>query len=221
VPIQPGVLSALGMLLTDIKYTDVVTRLLDTHTASAEAFGEIYAGLEKNLRAELSGEGMDAGAIRFDRTCDMRYRGQAYEINVPVPDAAPDKLVGAMSDAFHAKHRSMYGQAAEGDPVEFVNYRVTGVGVIKKPELKPLADEPAAGSAEKGARQAYFPGIGWAETPRFERSALRPGATIEGPALVEEAGATVVLFPGHVLTVDGFGNMTIKVPGRRSERSVQ
>jgi N-methylhydantoinase A len=115
----------------------------------------------------------------------------------------------------------MYGQAAEGDPVEFVNYRVTGVGVIKKPDLKPLGDMAAGESAEKGTRQAYFPGIGWAETPRYERSALRPGAKIEGPALVEEAGATVVLFPGHALTVDGFGNMAIKVQGRRSERSAQ
>jgi N-methylhydantoinase A len=221
VPIQPGVLSALGMLLTDIKYTDVVTRLMDTDTASAEAFEEIYAGLEAKLQVELSGEGMDAGAIRFDRTCDMRYRGQAYEINVPLPDTSPEKLVDAMADAFHAMHRSMYGQAAEGDPVEFVNYRVTGVGVIKKPDLKPLGDMAAGESAEKGTRQAYFPGIGWAETPRYERSALRPGAKIEGPALVEEAGATVVLFPGHALTVDGFGNMAIKVQGRRSERSAQ
>lgn len=214
VPIQPGVLSALGMLLTDIKYTDVVTRLMDTETASAETFEEIYAGLEANLQKELSGEGMAAGAIRFDRTCDMRYRGQAYEINVPLPDAAPDALVEAMADAFHALHRSLYGQAAEGDPVEFVNYRVTGVGVMKKPDLKPLDGKANGESAPKGARRAYFPGIGWAETPTYERSTLAPGATIAGPALVEEAGATVVLFPGHDLTVDGFGNMTIKVPGR-------
>ena len=210
VPIEPGVLSALGMLLTDVKYTDVVTRLMDTDTASAAAFGEIFEALERNLHRELSGEWMEADAIRFERSCDMRYRGQAYEINVPVPEDAADRLVAAMTDAFDALHRSLYGQAAEGDPVEFVNYRVTGIGAIRKPELRPCE----AGSrrpAPKGVRRACFPVAGWIETPVFERAGLGPGAVLSGPALIEEPGATAVLFPGHRLDVDRLGNMTIEV----------
>ena len=210
VPIEPGVLSALGMLLTDVKYTDVVTRLMDTDTASAAAFGEIFEALERNLHRELSGEGMEADAIRFERSCDMRYRGQAYEINVPVPEVAADRLVAVMTDAFDALHRSLYGQAAEGDPVEFVNYRVTGIGAIRKPELRPCE----AGSrrpAPKGVRRACFPVAGWVETPVFERAGLGPGAVLSGPALIEEPGATAVLFPGHRLDVDRLGNMTIEV----------
>ena len=210
VPIEPGVLSALGMLLTDVKYTDVVTRLMDTDTASAAAFGEIFEALERNLHRELSGEGMEADAIRFERSCDMRYRGQAYEINVPVPEVAADRLVAVMTDAFDALHRSLYGQAAEGDPVEFVNYRVTGIGAIRKPELKPCE----AGSrrpAPKGVRRACFPVAGWVETPVFERAGLGSGTVLSGPALIEEPGATAVLFPGHRLDVDRLGNMTIEV----------
>ncbi|MDD9982198.1 MAG: hydantoinase/oxoprolinase family protein [Gammaproteobacteria bacterium] len=210
VPIEPGVLSAFGMLLTDVKYTDVVTRLMDTDTASAADFEEIYQGLERNLHRELSGEGIDAGAARFERSCDMRYRGQAYEVNVPVPEAAEDGLVAAMTDAFHARHRGLYGQAAEGDPVEFVNYRVTGIGVIRKPELKPR-EGGIRQVAPKGVRRACFPRVGWIETPVFERADLAPGAELSGPALVGEPGATVVLFPGHRLAVDRLGNMAVRV----------
>ena len=209
VPVEPGVLSALGMLLSDVKHTDVATRLMDTDTAEAAVFERIYEGLERNLHRELDGEGMDADAIRFERSCDMRYRGQAYEINVPVPGVAAHGLVAAMTGAFHALHRSLYGQAAEGDPVEFVNYRVTGIGVIRKPELK--AREDGERRAEpSGVRRACFPGTGRIETPVFERADLAPGAALAGPALIEEPGATVVLFPGHRLTVDRLGNLAVR-----------
>ena len=209
IPVEPAVLSALGMLLTDVKHTDVVTRLMDTDTAAAAAFERIYERLEGNLRRKLGGDGMTADAVRFERSCDMRYRGQAYEISVPVPEVAADGPVAAMTDAFHALHRSLYGQAAEGDPVEFVNYRVTGVGVIRKPALKAL--EVGKRRAEpSGVRRACFPGTGRFETPVFGRSALSPGATLSGPALIEEPGATVVLFPDHGLTVDRLGNIMVR-----------
>ena len=216
VPIEPGVLSALGMLLSDVKYTGVATRLMDSATATAASLEPIYEALERDLRRELGGEGMDPDAIRFERSCDMRYRGQAYEINVPVPEVAAHAMVAAMTGAFHARHRSLYGQAAEGDPVEFVNYRVTGIGAIRRPELKPREGGPGR-ALPKGVRRACFPGAGWVETPVFGRADLAPGAGLSGPALVEEPGATAVVFPGHRLEVDPLGNMTIRVHPRGGE----
>ena len=213
VPIEPGVLSALGMLLTDVKYTDVVTRLMDSDTATAAAFERIYQELERNLHREIGGEGADVDGVRFERSCDMRYRGQAYEINVPVPAGAADGMVGAMIRAFHERHRSLYGQAAEGDPVEFVNYRVTGVGAIRKPEPRPLEDAPRR-ALPSGVRRACFPGVGRVEVPVFERAGLAPGAGLSGPALIEEPGATVVLFPGHRLEVDRLGSLTVRAGTR-------
>ena len=230
VPTEPGVLSALGMLLSDVKYTDVVTRLMDTDTVSVTALERIYATLEGNLRRELGAEGMDDDAVRFERSCDMRYRGQAYEINVPAPrfetdhhmDA--DRRIEAMTGAFHALHRSLYGQAAEGDPVEFVSYRVTGIGAMRKPARKPRdggASEAVPDAIPRGVRRACFPGSGWTDTPVFERAALTPGAELSGPALIEEPGTTVVLFPGHGLGVDRLGNMTIRVARRGSREGVR
>ena len=215
-PIEPGVLSALGMLLSDVKYTGVATRLMDTATVTAASLEPIYEALERDLRRELGGEGMDPDAIRFERSCDMRYRGQAYEINVPVPEVAAHAMVAAMTGAFHARHRSLYGQAAEGDPVEFVNYRVTGIGAIRRPELKPREGGPGR-ALPKGVRRACFPGAGWVETPVFGRADLAPGTGLSGPALVEEPGATAVVFPGHRLEVDPLGNMTIRVHPRGGE----
>ena len=216
VPIEPGVLSALGMLLSDVKYTGVATRLMDTATVTAASLEPIYEALERDLRRELGGEGMDPDAIRFERSCDMRYRGQAYEINVPVPEVAAHAMVAAMTGAFHARHRSLYGQAAEGDPVEFVNYRVTGIGAIRRPELKPREGGPGR-ALPKGVRRACFPGAGWVETPVFGRADLAAGTGLWGPALVEEPGATAVVFPGHRLEVDPLGNMTIRVHPRGGE----
>ena len=213
VPIEPGVLSALGMLLTDVKYTDVVTRLMDSDTASAAAFERIYEALERNLHREIGGEGTDADAIRFERSCDMRYRGQAYEINVPVHEGAAHGMVGAMTRAFHERHRSLYGQAAEGDPVEFVNYRVTGIGTIRKPVPRPREDASRR-ALPGGVRRACFPGVGRVEAPVFERAGLTPGTGLAGPALIEEPGATVVLFPGHRLEVDRLGNLTVRTDTR-------
>ena len=161
---------------------------------------------------------MDADAIRFERSCDMRYRGQAYEINVPVPEVSAHGLVAAMTGAFHALHRTLYGQAAEGDPVEFVNCRVTGIGAIRKPELRPR-DGGARRAAPSGVRPACFPGVGRIGTPVFARADLAPGAGLSGPALVEEPGATVVLFPGHRLHVDQVGNMTVRAGPRGREEA--
>ena len=213
VPIEPGVLSALGMLLSDVKYTDVVTRLMDSDTATAPAFERIYGALERNLRLEIGAEGADVDGIRFERSCDMRYRGQAYEINVPVPAGAAHGMVGAMTRAFHERHRSLYGQAAAGDPVEFVNYRVTGIGAIRKPEPRPLADTSRR-ALPSGVRRACFPGVGRVEAPVFERAGLTPGTELAGPALIEEPGATVVLFPGHRLEVDRLGNLSVRTGTR-------
>ena len=218
IPAEPGVLSALGMLLTDVKYTDVMTRLMDTETASAAALDRIYESLERNLGRELDGEGLGADAVRFERSCDMRYRGQAYEINVPVPGVAADGRVAAMTDAFHVLHRSLYGQAAEGDPVEFVNYRVTAIGEIRKAEPR-RCDVGTGGTVPTRVRRACFPRVGRIETPVFERADLAPGVELSGPALVEEPGATVVLFPGHHLVVDHLGNLTVRVSQDRRGRA--
>ncbi len=216
VPVHPSVLSALGMLMTDVKYTQVLTRVVAAAEADGAALGRIYGELEARLAEALHTEGIPADRIVLERSCDMRYHGQAYEVNVPVSAAgAGDGMnLGALVARFHAEHRRSYGQADEREPVELVNFRVTGLGVVTKarPRARPPGG-PLEAPAPKGEREAYFgQGAGWLRCPVFERRALGAGGEIAGPALVEEPGATVVLYPGHRATADAFGNLHVTIP---------
>jgi N-methylhydantoinase A len=141
----------------------------------------------------------------------MRYHGQAYEVNVPASGGVD--LAGLVA-RFHAEHRRSYGQADEREPVELVNFRVTGVGIVTK---APLAARPGGSQAPapKGERAAYFGGeTGWRRCPVFERDGLGAGAEVAGPALVEEPGATIVLYPGHRARVDALGNLLVTASSR-------
>ncbi|HSD77091.1 MAG TPA: hydantoinase/oxoprolinase family protein, partial [Solirubrobacteraceae bacterium] len=213
VPVHPSVLSALGMLMTDVKYTRVATRVLAARDADDGAVEVLFRDLETGLVHALRAEGIADDRMRLERSCDMRYHGQAYEVNVP---AARGLDVAALVARFHAEHRTVYGQADEREPVELVNFRVTGVGLVPKARLAP---RPAAGGPEravpKGERRAYFgAGRGWLACPVFERPGLGAGVSLVGPALVEEPGATIVLQPGHRAVVDALGNLLVTVPGR-------
>jgi N-methylhydantoinase A len=212
VPVHPSVLSALGMLMTDVKYTRVTTRVLAAREAQGPAVEGLYRDLEAGLAAALRAEGIPPERMLLERACDMRYHGQAYEVHVPVAAGPAD--VAALVAAFHAEHRRSYGQADEREPVELVNFRVTGVGLVTKARLRPrAAGAPAGAPAPKGERPAYFgAAAGWLRCPVFEREALGIGAELRGPALVEEPGATVVLYPGHRAAADTFGNLHITVP---------
>jgi N-methylhydantoinase A len=215
VPVYPSVLSALGMLMTDVKYTQVLTRLTPAAAADGETIAALYRDLEARLTAALREEGIPPARMLLERSCDMRYHGQAYEVNVPVatgPAGGPLD-VATLVARFHAEHRNSYGQADEREPVELVNFRVTGVGLVAKATLAPrAATEPGGPAVPKGERRAYFGGgAGWLPCPVFERTALGPGTELAGPALVEEAGATIVVYPGHHAVTDALGNLHITV----------
>jgi N-methylhydantoinase A len=211
VPVHPGVLSALGMLMTDVKDTRVLTRVVAAARAEAPAIERTYRDLEADLAGALASDGIAPDRLRLERSCDMRYHGQAYEVNVPAP--AGLDLAGLVG-RFHAEHRRSYGQADEREPVELVNFRVTGIGVVAKAHLAPRPGGSAR-PAPKGERDAYFGReTGWRRCPVFERDGLGAGAQLAGPALVEEPGATIVLYPGHRAVADPLGNLLVTVTSR-------
>jgi N-methylhydantoinase A len=218
VPVHPSVLSALGMLMTDLKLTQVVTRLVAAERADGGSLARLYADLEQRLVDALRADGVPPEGILLERSCDMRYHGQAYEVNVPVPGGGGSDgvAVGALVARFHEEHRRSYGQAAEREPVELVNFRVTGLGVVPKAALRPRPTDGAGQVPEpKGEREVYFGGeAGARRCPVFARDGLATGVAIAGPALVEEPGATVVLYPGHRARVDPYGNLHVTVPAR-------
>ena len=207
VPRDPGNLSAFGLLTVDVK-NDYVQTLVARHTNLDEAVvADAYARLEAQAAESLDREGFDRPEHQYVRTADLRYYGQAFEVRVPVEGADLD----AARDAFHDAHAQTYGYSFRDKPeqqVEWVNLRVTGVGPIRRPELAVLEAGPAV--APTGTRQVCFDALdGYVETPIYWRPDLAPGATVAGPAIVEEYGSTVPLHPGFTATVDRFGNLVI------------
>jgi N-methylhydantoinase A len=202
VPRHPGNFSALGLLASDIKHDDVRTRvgpLRERWSRLAELFAELEAG----ARRQLELEGFGATDQRMRRSLDLRYRSQAFELNLEVRD----EPLEAVEAAFHARHRAAYGHADPSAMVELVNARLSAYGLVARPATE--RHVTAAGAALIERRPVWFDGA-WHDSPVWERERLPEGAAITGPAIVEEFGATTVVPPGWHGTVDALGNLGVE-----------
>jgi N-methylhydantoinase A len=143
----------------------------------------------------------------------MRYRGQSYEVAVPVASLRGAQDMAALIERFHDAHRRRYGHMAQAEAVEIVNFQVTAVGLIPKPAMQ-IFDAPAAGepqAAPPALRPVYFNGADACDAPVLRRSALSPGLCIAGPAVIEEKTSTTVLYPGQRATVDAYLNIEVEL----------
>ena len=218
VPLNPGNVSAFGLLTVDVK-NDYVQTMVTKHAAlDLDALQQAFTELSGRAAHALDVEGFTPEQHQYQRSADLRYVGQAFEVRVPVPDGDLDAAAAeTVADAFHEAHRALYGYDFRGDdtqPVEWVNLRVTGIGPITRPELPTIAD--GDGSPER-ARTSVRPvcfdaDAGYVDTPVFWRPDLRNGDTVEGPAIIEEFGSTIPVHPGFTLKVDPWGNLVITKP---------
>jgi len=213
VPAQAGVLSALGLLAADLRHTFVRSLVLPLAEATPERVNGVLAAFRTKAHQLLANERVAEADMEFLPAADLRYRGQAYELSVPLPDrplAGED--LQRLAEAFHQRHEALYGYAVPDEPVELVSLRLTATGRTPKPEL---LRAPKGGSLEEariGVRPVYFgPDAGWIETQILARERLPAGASFPGPAVVEGAESTVVVPPGTQARVDPFGNLILEV----------
>jgi N-methylhydantoinase A len=214
VPRDPGNTSAFGLLTVDVKNDEVQTAVAGHADLEVAAVAATLAALEERAATALDAEGFARPRHRYLRSADLRYFGQAFEVRVPVPDGPVGPATcDATVAAFHDAHHRRYGYSFRDDPtqqVEWVNLRVTGVGPIRRPTLRPLAGRDGPGPTPSGSRPACFdPERGSVDTAIYRRDDLCPGDRVEGPAVVEEYGATVPLAPGFQARVDRFGNLLV------------
>ena len=148
----------------------------------------------------------------MQRTADLRYVGQAFEVRVPVADDELDPAAAEdVAQSFHAAHKRLYGYDFADDPrqaVEWVNLRVSGIGPIRRPDIvQQAARDGGIERAGTGTRRVFFDD--WTQTPTYDRSGLAPGDVVSGPAIIEEFGSTVPVHPGFAVTVDHYGNLLL------------
>jgi N-methylhydantoinase A len=190
VPRAAGVLSALGLAISDVR-RDYVEALLGE--LDAERLEGAFAELEARAREELQDP-------RVARAADLRYRGQSFELTVDAGEAA------GLAARFHAAHERRYGYRMDDEPVELVAVRVTATVAVDKPAL---TDDRVVGEGRAGRRRASFEGD-WNEVDVFDRARMGPGAEVVGPAIVDFAEATSVVAPGWAGRVDQAGGLVLE-----------
>jgi N-methylhydantoinase A len=213
VPRHPGLTSALGLLMVDIRH-DVSSSLMET--ASQLDLGRLndrFAALEQRAAKTLAGEGVAEDQMLIERTADMRYYGQSDSINVPWPSGT--LTAGVVADViadFHERHRHEYGYTMppEATEPEVATLRVSGVGKVDTFKLEPSTRTGTAADALVRRREVFFDGA-FHDTPVFDRDLLAPGAELEGPAIVEQLDSTIVVLPGMSARVDEYENVLIQV----------
>jgi len=204
VPTHSGAFSALGCLVSPLRYDAVQTHRMRLEAWDGKIVADRLRGLEAQCLTPLLDEGHSAERVLLRRSADLRYAGQNYELEVDYGSGTPE----ALRSAFERRHHRLYGYAT-GESVECVNLRVTAQ--LVRDELT-LGSSVAAGPASPvGELRAYFRGTGPVAMPRYERGALPPGQTVAGPALVEDEWSTTLVYPGQRCQADHLGNLLIEV----------
>jgi N-methylhydantoinase A len=213
IPASPGVHSAMGLLVSDLKRDYVQTHFAELEGVNTAEIQRRFETMEATAQQEFESQGIPPERIVHERAIDLRYSIQKYELPVPVARrklAAEDKSAWRRTfDEIHEKH---FGSRAEDQKVEIVNYRLTTKVLVPKPRVteSPLHGEDSRG-AIKAQRKAYFDG--WCACPIFDREKLISGHQVRGPAIIEQMDSTTVVHPGQTANIDRFGNIIIEIPG--------
>ena len=214
VPPNPGNVSAFGLLTVDVKNDYVQTHVALHGSLDPATLQTAYDALAEQARAALVTEGFAEEAHVFQRTADVRYFGQAFEVRVPVPEGPIDRgVLDEVARRFHAEHRALYGYDFSADAaqqVEWVNLRTSGIGPIQRPEImRHQAADWTMSWGEPTRRVCFHAEEEYVDTPVLWRPDLPPGHSVAGPVIIEEFGSTVPVHPGFTARIDGFLNIIV------------
>ncbi|MGY3473308.1 hydantoinase/oxoprolinase family protein [Bradyrhizobium ottawaense] len=210
VPTAASVLSAWGMLTSDLRYEVSRTHFETGARTTASDIRNIFADLEQQA-AERLRRWFD-GPIMTERSAEMRYGEQVFEVDVPLSDVdltAPS-LVAEVEERFHRRHEELYTYASRDQEVVFVNARLAAIGAVPRVQL---ADKPAPISepiaSPAGKRQVFFGA--WREVPIYALEKLHSGHVLEGPAIIEAETTTIVINGGDRATINALGWLDIEL----------
>jgi N-methylhydantoinase A len=213
VPRNPGILCALGLLLTDLQTNYAKTNIMMVEEGTLARMRATFAELENRAAAWFAHEGIPVEGRRVNATVDMRYAGQNYELPISFAAGGSDaELLADLRSGFEKAHQQMYGYIAPEEPMQAVTFRLEAIGAVPKAEIK---SRPAAKTkvedAIMGKRDVWLAEAnGFVSCPIYDRDKLGPGHKFSGPAIVEQMDATTVLLPGQRASVDPYLNIIVE-----------
>jgi N-methylhydantoinase A len=212
VPLTPGVHSALGLLMSDVKHDYVRSKLVGLDDLELAEINRLFDELIEQATRELHGEGFANDEIKIEPYLDLRYAGQGYELTVPcVMPPLKQEDVTVMRRRFDTLHEQNSGHKAETEPVELVSLRLISLGLVPQAKLSP--GKVSGAKVEKaitGGRKVYFgTEHGLLATQIYDRARLEPGHRLAGPAIVEQLDTTTVIHPEQEARVDDYCNLII------------
>jgi N-methylhydantoinase A len=196
VPLAAGVLSALGLAISDVRRDQVSPLLAEMGTVDRPAVEARFGELEATARGRLA----DDAGLSLARLADLRYQGQSFELTVEAGD------LEELPARFHAEHERRYGYRMDDEVVELVNLRLVATAPRDKPDLSEAAPRRGGNPSRRRARLDD----GWGEIDVYERAALGVGSELQGPAVVEFAESTLLVRPGWRASVDEVGTLDLE-----------
>lgn len=213
IPMNSSVFSAWGMLTTDLRRDYLRTQVFELSDAAAPRIAATYEAMIAEARSAFAADPVAGDLpLRFQLYADMRYAGQEHTVKIELPEGTFDAAALAATIArFHETHEREYTFRL-GNPIELVNFHLVAWGAVPRHELEPL---PATGrplqAAITGRRRVDYDEHGVHEATIYDRGQLEPGAELDGPCIVEEPAATLVVPPGYRVRVDAFGNLHVPI----------
>jgi N-methylhydantoinase A len=209
IPQAASVFSAWGMMMSDLRRDYFVTRLVELSGDATEALEALFSGAEAEARVQFAREGVDPARISFQRLGKFRYQNQEHTTEVPVAGALSEADLARIIETFHATYEREYTYRLNA-PVQLVGIHLVASAEVGKLELvaSPLSDAPAS-TAVKGRRLVDYATEGRHEATMYDGDRILPGMRFQGPAIIEDAGTTIVIHPGNSVTMDAFRNLHI------------
>ncbi|MBG05553.1 MAG: methylhydantoinase [Rhodospirillaceae bacterium] len=211
-PLGAGVLSALGFLVAAPGTDSVRSYVSRLENLDWDRLNGLFREMEEEAMAQIVEAGADPATVTMRRRADMRYSGQGFEIDVPVPDGEMDgSAADVMRQSFLDKYQELFGRQIGDLPIEALTWRIYASGPTPNVELNFAGQQIDEDPADKGERQVYFPETGYATCKIYNRYALKPGDSFRGPAVIEERESTAVAGPDTTVSIDKYLNLVIDI----------
>ena len=211
-PLGAGVMSSIGMLVAPKSFDSVQSYISRLDSVDWDHVSSIYEAMESSAVELLTAAGVEAADVRIERSADMRYVGQGFEIVVPVPGGRLGPgLHEELSATFSETYESLFGRTLTDVPVETITWRLSASEPPPRPDIRfRTAASDARGGGVKGERPVFLTEEGgFVDCPVLDRYSLEPGSTVDGPAIVEERESTVFVGPDARCAIDEHLNLVM------------